>query len=61
MGITVLESGVPITEGLHVYAHCTRGMRGGVVLLVINNDKAGARVLSIPTASEHYTLVSSDL
>ncbi|MGZ6236676.1 MAG: hypothetical protein ACXWMJ_05100, partial [Syntrophales bacterium] len=32
-----------------------------VALLVINNDKAAARTLSIPTASESYTLASRDL
>jgi heparanase len=61
MGTTVLESGVAIMEGLHVYAHCLRGESGGVALLVINNDKAAARALSIPTASESYTLASRDL
>jgi hypothetical protein len=40
MGTTVLESGIPIQMGLHVYAHCLRGTPGGVALLVINNDKA---------------------
>src|SRR6202000_2856845 len=40
MGTTVLDAGVPITEGLHVYAHCQRGTPGGVSLRVINNDRA---------------------
>jgi heparanase 1 len=61
MGTTVLESGVPIQVGLHVYAHSLRGVPGGVALLVINNDTTAARALSIPTASERYTLASSDL
>ncbi len=39
MGSTVLESGVPIQEGLHVYAHCLRGAPGGVALLAINNSR----------------------
>src|SRR5262249_19197862 len=33
MGMAVLDSGVPIQRGLHVYAHCQRGIPGGVVLL----------------------------
>jgi hypothetical protein len=63
MGTTVLESGIPITEGQHVYAHCMRDTPGGVALLVINNNKAAERTLSIPMASERYTLstTSSDL
>src|SRR5450432_1163625 len=34
MGTTVLESGVPIQPGLHVYAHCRREAPDGVTLLV---------------------------
>src|SRR5207248_6249409 len=30
MGTTVLESGVPIQAGLHVYAHCLRDTLGGI-------------------------------
>ena len=61
MGTTVLESGIPIQSGLHVYAHCLRGTPGGVALLAINNDRAAARMLSIPMAGERYTLSSNDL
>jgi heparanase len=56
MGTTVLDAGVPIQEGLHVYAHCQRGMPGGVALLVINNDRQKEQKLSLPQASERYTL-----
>jgi heparanase len=61
MGTTVLESGLPLHNGQHVYAHCLRGTAGGVALLVINNDRATPRVLSIPVAGERYTMSSSDL
>ena len=61
MGTTVLDSGVLMSEGLHVYAHCLRGTPGGVALLVINNDRNSSRTLSIPVAGERYTLSSSDL
>jgi heparanase 1 len=61
MGMTVLESGIPIQAGQHVYAHCLRGTPGGVALLVINTDKAASRTLSIPVAGERYTMTSSDL
>ena len=63
MGTTVLDSGVPIQQGLHVYAHCLRGVAGGVALLVINTDKALQRMLSLPQRGERYTLSSgsSDL
>ncbi len=61
MGTTVLDSGVPIREGLHVYAHGLRGTPGGVALLVINTDRDAARRLSIPTAAKRYTLSASPL
>src|SRR6185295_375489 len=53
--------GIPIREGLHVYAHCLRGTPGGVALLVINNDRNAARTLTIPVAGERYTLSSNEL
>jgi len=56
MGTTVLESGVPIQAGLHVYAHSLRGVPGGVALLVINTDRSAARTFTIPTTGQGYTL-----
>lgn len=61
MGTTVLDSGVPIELGLHVYAHCQRGTAGGVTLLVINNDRNHARTLTLPDTSERYTLDATPL
>jgi hypothetical protein len=61
MGTTVLESGVPIQAGLHVYAHCLRDTPGGIALLVLNTDKTAARTLSLPTAARRYTLTASEL
>jgi len=61
MGTTVLDSGVPIHPGLHVYAQCLRGTPGGVAVLVINNDKRAARTLAVPTAGERYTLSATAL
>jgi glycosyl hydrolase family 79 len=61
MGPTVLESGIPIQRGLHLYAHCLRGAPGGVALLAINNDRAAARVLTIPMPGQRYTLASGEL
>jgi hypothetical protein len=51
MGATVLGSGVPIQQGLHVYAQSWPGTPGGVELQVINNDQVTARTLSVPTAA----------
>ncbi|PYQ49007.1 MAG: hypothetical protein DMF78_19595, partial [Acidobacteria bacterium] len=61
MGTTVLDPGVPLRAGLHTYAHCLRGGRGGVALLVINTDKGASQTLRLPTPGERYTLMSEDL
>ena len=61
MGTTVLESGVPIEAGLHVYAHCQRGTPDGVVLLVINTDRSAARTIRLASASARYTLDAANL
>jgi hypothetical protein len=56
MGTTVLDTGLPLQLGLHVYAHCQRDKSGGVTLLVINNDHDAPHALMLPTASMLYTL-----
>ena len=61
MGTTVLDAGVPIQSGLHVYAHCQRGTPGGVVLLVINTDREAPHSLMLPAASVRYTLDAASL
>ena len=61
MGSTVLDSGVPIQTGLHVYAHCQRGAPGGVSLLIINTDRNASHSLMLPTASLRYTLEAASL
>jgi heparanase len=61
MGTTVLESGIPIEPGLHVYAHCMRDTIGGVTLLVINTSQNGSKSLVIPVEGQRYTLSSVQL
>jgi hypothetical protein len=61
MGTTVLDVGVPIEAGLHVYAHCQRGVPGGVSLLVINTDRSAPHTLMLPAASRRYMLDAADL
>jgi Glycosyl hydrolase family 79, N-terminal domain len=61
MGTTVLESGVAIETGLHVYAHCLRGTVGGVALLAINPDRNAPHSLRIANASERYTIDAANL
>src|SRR3982074_3115435 len=61
MGSTALDSGVPIQAGLHVYAHCQRWTPGGVTLLVINASRDATRSLTLPNASERFTLDAASL
>ena len=60
MGTTILESGVEIAEGRHVYAHCRRGAPGGVTLLVINNSRTETTI-EMPLESRRYTLSAEPL
>ena len=61
MGRIVLDSGVPIQKGLHIYAHCQRGTAGGVSLLIINTDRIAPHLLMLSTTSERYTLDAASL
>jgi hypothetical protein len=56
MGATVLDAGVPLHEGAHVYAHCQAGRPGGVTLLIINNSVDADTRLTLPIAGRRYTL-----
>jgi len=61
MGRTVLESGIPIQAGLHVYAHCLRGTPGGVALLALNTSRTDASAIDLPTPADAYTLTATSL
>jgi hypothetical protein len=59
MGTMVLDAGRH--KGMHLYAHCRRGMRGAVTLLAINTSRTDAAALQLPEAGERYTLSAADL
>jgi len=61
MGNAVLDPGIPIKKGEHVYAHCLRDKPGGVALLVINNDPANSTTLDLRQGGLRYTLTSREL
>jgi hypothetical protein len=61
MGTTVLNAGLSVQSGLHVYAHCQSAVPGGVALLVINPDRDAAHALMLPAASVRYTLDAANL
>jgi glycosyl hydrolase family 79 len=60
MGNVVLDPGGPFGAGFGVYAHCQRGTRGGVSLLLINIGRK-PQLLLLPVASERYTLQAADV
>ncbi len=59
MGSTVLDAGSNQGENLYLYAHCLRGVPGGVTVLAINSDEHTTRELRISQRHERYTLSSS--
>jgi hypothetical protein len=61
MGPTVLDSGVPIQNDLHIYAHCLRGRSGGVAILAINSSRIEPKSLDLPTPGDRYTLAAEKL
>ncbi len=61
MGTGVLEAGIQTGPDLHVYAHCQRGVPGGVAILVINADRTAAQSLDVPIKGERYTLTAREL
>ncbi|MCD7916888.1 MAG: beta-glucuronidase, partial [Clostridiales bacterium] len=56
MGTTVYDTGEPIREGAHVYAHNRKDGKDGVVYLVINNSLTEATTVELPKDAQRYTL-----
>ena len=48
-------------KGLHLYADLLRGPPGGIVLLVINNDRTASKLLSFTMEAERYILTPKTL
>lgn len=61
MGTTVLKPSPSPAPGLHLYAHCMTDAPGGVTLLAINTDGSAPKTLTVPAASQRYTLTESNL
>ena len=59
MGTKVLDAG-PNRPGLHLYAHCQRGVSGGVTLLAINLESA-PKTLRIGRGAQIYALTNPDM
>jgi heparanase len=58
MGTAVLDARIASRGGMHVYAHCLRGVPGGVAVLVLNTDRHNASTLTLPSEAARYTLTA---
>ncbi len=61
MGTRVLKPPTKPDEGLRLYAHCMKGVPGGVTMLAINTNRNEAKSLRMATSSERYTLTATAL
>jgi hypothetical protein len=61
IGTKVLDAGVKIEEGVHVYAHSTAGKNTGVTLLILNTNLMQSISLKIPSSAQRYTLSADEL
>lgn len=60
MGETVYDSGEPVREGAHVYAHSRKDGKEGAVYLVINNSWTETTTVKVPGGAEVYALTGSE-
>ncbi len=56
MGATVYDTGEPIREGAHVYAHSRKDGEAGVVYLILNNSLTETTTVDLPADAKRYTL-----
>jgi heparanase 1 len=61
MGTTVLDASFANRPGMHVYAHCLRGVPGGVAMAILNTDRAKAGSLALAAAADRYRLTAANL
>ncbi len=61
MGTTVLQAEESPSPNLHLYAHCLRGVTGGVALLAINADQKQSERLALSVSSKDYVLSAEPL
>lgn len=59
MSARVLDAGTQ-RRGLHVYAHCLRGSRGGVALVALNLENDN-KTLQVEGRAQLYTLTNPDM
>ena len=60
MGNDVYDSGIPVQEGAHVYAHSRADSKEGTVYLVINNSWTESTTVELPHKAKVYALTNKD-
>ena len=60
MGTTVYDTGEPIREGAHVFAHSRKDGKSGAAYLVINNSETETTAVELPVEAQRYTLAGKD-
>ena len=60
MGPKVLDTGIEIQEGLHLYAHSLRNTPGGIALLAINNSRTHRSAITLHLGGDRYTLSANE-
>jgi hypothetical protein len=61
MGPVVLDPGVAKDQAVRIFAHCMKGTKGGVAILALNTDAGSEETITIPLASDRYSLTAPDL
>ena len=61
MGTTVYDSGEPLREGAHVFAHSRRDGKPGVAYLILNNSLTETTTVELPCQAQCYTLSAPTL
>ncbi len=61
VGDVVLDPATPKNESLRIYAHCSKGGKGGVAVVALNTDTKQEQMLTLPQAAESFTMTAADL
>ena len=61
MGTTVLNPESQAGDSVRVYAHCMKGVPGGVAIVAMNTDAKAKHSIGIATRAEKYVLTSDSL
>jgi hypothetical protein len=61
MGSVVLDPGVPKTDTLRIYAHCSKEGKGAVALVALNIDTEHEQAFPLPMDAQEMSLTAPAL